>query len=132
MILLDTHYWIWWMSKSPRISEEEITVLDACSKDGRLFLSVISVWELEMLERKGRFRLNTDFNEWIENALDERVVKVMSLDYKIVLEQRDLPESFHADPADRLISATAMLSGFQLATKNQKIIDSGVCKIWNE
>ena len=130
MILLDTHYWIWWMSKSPKISEEEVDIFDAFSREGKLFISIISVWELEILERKGRFSLNIDFNEWIKKALDPRLIKVIPLDSTTIISQRKLPESFHADPADRLITTSALLNNFQLATKDKKIIDSGACKIW--
>ena len=55
-ILLDTHYWIWLQTGA----REQFTVtllktIENAAAQGRLLLSVISVWELGMLETKAAF-----------------------------------------------------------------------------
>ena len=42
-----------------------------------------------------------------------------------------LPQSFHGDPADRLIVATAHTHGLPLATRVCAIQASGVIPIWD-
>ncbi len=37
-------------------------------------------------------------------------------------EAYSLPESFHADPADRIITATARLKNYTLLTADRKIL----------
>ena len=48
----------------------------------------------------------------------------------VVLALDHLPQSFHGDPADRLIVATALTHGMPLATQDSAIQASGVIPIW--
>jgi PIN domain nuclease of toxin-antitoxin system len=56
-VLLDTHVWVWWLTPKPPLSTRERTALDALADRRQLFLSAISVWEAQMLHRKGRLEL---------------------------------------------------------------------------
>ncbi len=47
---------------------------------------------------------------------------------RLALDQ--LPRSFHGDPADRLIVATALSHGLLLATHDRTIQASGVIPLW--
>ena len=38
-------------------------------------------------------------------------------------EAYSLPDSFHADPADRIIAATARLENYTILTADKKILD---------
>jgi PIN domain nuclease of toxin-antitoxin system len=131
MVLLDTHIWLWWLLGDGSLSSEERKALHVLASDGKLAISWVSVWETELLERKGRVSLFPDFQTWIEQATQPDVVTVLTADTDVVIAQRKLPEIFHTDPADRLIAATSILSGFPLATHDRKIIESGECEIWN-
>ncbi len=130
MILLDTHIWLWWLWGSDRLSAREKRLLDSLSEKGKLAVSIISLWELEILERKGKIRLTIDFEDFIRKSTHSSIIRLVPLDVPIIIKQRLLPDSFHSDPADRLIAATALYTGFPLATKDQKIINSGVCDLW--
>lgn len=130
MILLDTHIWLWWLLDEKNLSGIEKQELDLLASDNLISVSWVSVWETEMLERKNRIKLLPDFEAWMKFATRPEVSKVLPADIEVVLAQRRLPESFHGDPADRLIAATAILSGYPLATHDQRIRKSGVCKIW--
>lgn len=130
MILLDTHIWLWWLLDEENLSGPEKQELDLLASDNLISVSWVSVWETEMLERKNRIKLLPDFESWMKFATRPDVSKVLPADIEVVLAQRKLPESFHGDPADRLIAATSILSGYPLATHDQRIRKSGVCKIW--
>ncbi|PWN07050.1 type II toxin-antitoxin system VapC family toxin [Rhodohalobacter mucosus] len=130
MILLDTHIWLWWLLGDVNLSEKERKVIDQKASTGELAISWVSVWEAEMLERKGRITLNPGFSEWIRAALATRAATLLIADTDVVIAQRELPDSFHTDPADRLIVATSILSGYPLATHDTRIADSGACNIW--
>ncbi len=41
------------------------------------------------------------------------------------MESVQLPGSFHADPADRMIVATARIAGAMLVTRDRRILDYG-------
>src|SRR6056297_2515709 len=118
MIILDTHIWLWWLLGDGNLSSDERDTLDLKASFQELTVSWVSIWETEMLERKGRIKLSPDFSSWISVAID------------LVIAQRQLPESFHGDPADRLITATSILSGYPLATHDKRIRSAGCCEIW--
>jgi PIN domain nuclease of toxin-antitoxin system len=48
---------------------------------------------------------------------------------QIVALAARLPASFPKDPADRVITATAMLEGIPLVTADQRIRDAGIVEI---
>jgi len=116
-LLLDTHVWIWWLLGSERLSPPERRSLDQGAAAGACHLSAMSLWEAQMLHSKGRLTLDRPFAAWLRQASAAGVVAV-------------LPQSFHGDPADRLIVATALVHGLPLATHDGAIQASGVIPIW--
>ena len=130
MIILDTHIWLWWLLGDGNLSPDERGALDLKASHGELTVSWVSIWETEMLERKGRIKLSPDFSSWISAAADTQIARVLPVDIDLVVAQRQLPESFHGDPADRLITATSILSGYPLATHDKRIRSAGCCDIW--
>ena len=83
-----------------------------------------------MLHSRKRFEIPLPFAEWLTRATDAQVVSVLPLDREVVIALDALPTSFHGDPADRLVVATARAHGFQLATRDAAIRKSRVVKIW--
>ena len=49
-------------------------------------------------------------------------VRFAAVDNTISLRSVSLPRVFHADPADRITTATAMTMGIPLVTRNDKIL----------
>ena len=132
MILLDTHIWLWWLLNDGNLSKKERDELSRLAVKNRIAISWVTIWETEMLERKGRIELQPNFSSWIAFATRPEVSVVLPADVEVVLAQRKLPELFHGDPADRLITATAMLSGYPLATHDNRIRTSKACEIWKD
>ncbi|MBD2549610.1 type II toxin-antitoxin system VapC family toxin [Microcystis elabens FACHB-917] len=129
-VLLDTHIWIWWLLGSDRLSPPEQHSLDQLAAAGGCHLSAMSLWEAQMLHSKGRLTLDRPFAAWLRQACAPGVVAVLPLDVDVVLALDQLPQSFHGDPADRLIVATALAHGLPLATHDSAIQASGVIPIW--
>jgi PIN domain nuclease of toxin-antitoxin system len=98
----------------------EKAIADAAAA-GNLLLSVISVWELGLLESKGRVELSTPCEQWVRDALAIPGLSVAPLTPEIALASSRLPEPFHGDPADRIIVATARALGARLVTRDSKI-----------
>ena len=130
MVLLDTHIWLWWLLGDGDLSSKEREVLEQLAASNMLAISWVTIWETEMLERKGRIQLLPDFQTWVRLATQPEIITLLSADTEVVLAQRQLPDSFHGDPADRLITATSILSGYELATHDQRIVESEACSIW--
>jgi PIN domain nuclease of toxin-antitoxin system len=58
------------------------------------------------------------------------MLTVLPLNADTVIAANDLPASFHGDPADRMIVATARVHDMSLATHDDAIKKSKLVKIW--
>ena len=108
----------------------ERVALDAQASKHDIFLPAISLWEAQVLHHKRRLHLPIAFPEWLSRATDERMISVLPLSVEVVLALDGLPSSFHGDPADRLIVATARAHAMPLATRDRAIRGSRTAKLW--
>ena len=121
-LLLDTHYWIWLQSDTERIAPSTRKVIEAAAAGGSLLLSVISVWEVGMLDEKGRIRLDRPCEQWVDEALATPGLSLAPLTPQIALAASRLPGDFHGDPADRIILATARHLSARITTRDRQIL----------
>ena len=75
-----------------------------------------------MLHEKGRMILLRDIGSWRRELLGQGLIEI-PVDGDIGIRANALPD-FHADPADRIIVATA-LGGHQLVTADERILSWG-------
>ena len=83
-------------------------------------MSAISFWEMEMLRAKGRIGYPDDVSKWRLEQLGQGLIEI-PVDGEICIRANALA-NFHADPADRIIVATAM-NCHQLVTADRRILD---------
>ena len=121
-ILLDTHVWVWLMLGDKRIGRATRGMLEKAVPDGRLLVSVISAWEVAMLEVKGRLTLASDCETWVRDALAAPGIRLTDLTPHIAISSTRLPGAFHGDPADRILVATARELEAVLLTADQGIL----------
>jgi len=119
--LLDTHVWIWWVSNPENLSETARRRIEQSMKNETLLISSISAWEVAMLKLKGRLELTLDVADWIAKSEALPFVKFAPVTNSIAVRAVQLPGTLHADPADRIIAATAMINGSVLVTKDEKL-----------
>jgi len=129
-ILLDTHIWLWWLLGDTRLSPKEAQVLDELPPEQRPALCVISLWEVAMLVELGRVQLDLSLKDFLQRACSPETVRLIPLSADVVVEMNTLPSSFHRDPADRLIVASARVEGLALATHDRKIREADLVPIW--
>ena len=130
IVLLDTHMWVWWLTPRSPLARRDRGALDALATSGGLRIAAISLWEAQMLHRKGRLEVPCSFADWLEQAADERAVRVLPLDTQVVLALDALPKTFHGDPADRLIVATAKAHSLPIATRDTAIRRTRIVPLW--
>lgn len=123
--LLDTHIWLWFSLCNTSLSNTLIEKINHTLQEGSVFISAISLWELAMLEQKKRIILTTPCLEWINRNLQETHISVLPITPEIAVDSCQLPDSFHGDPADRMIIATARIEGIPLASKDNAILQYG-------
>ena len=129
MIVLDTHAWLWWR-------ELEGTGLPAATRRSidsaeRIGIAAISCFEVAVLARRGRVRLNYGVIEWIERSLALPRVEMIPLTPAIATRAGSLGDEFPGDPADRMIVASALAFDAALVSKDERIKRSGIVQtIW--
>lgn len=128
--LLDTHIWLWWLLGDDRLGSEQVAALDALPMDNRPFLCDISLWEVALLVARGRLELECPLAEFLQSAASPATVRVLPITADTVVAMNALPESFHRDPADRLIVATARARGLEVASLDARVLGSGLVKSW--
>jgi len=122
--------WLWWLLGSDRLPTRERHALDRLASRAQLRLAAVSLWEAQMLYAKRRLVLDRPFDVWIREAASAAVIEIAPLDVEIVIALDGLPASFHGDPADRLIVATARAHRIPLATHDRVIRRSRTAMIW--
>ena len=125
-LLLDTHVWIWVMEGAAReVADSARRAVEEAAERNRVLVSAISVWEVAMLEAKGRIRFSLQLAEWVRRALNAPGVHLTGLTPEVAIESTRLPPPVHGDPADRILIATALKSGATLVTRDHAIVDYG-------
>jgi PIN domain nuclease of toxin-antitoxin system len=128
-VLLDTHVLLFWLGRDPRLTAEQANAIEGAAPDAPLLVSDISLWEIATLTALGRIRLRRPLRDWLESAVAPPLVRRISISPAVAAEVADLPSTFHRDPADRIIVATARTAGARVATSDRRIIDSGLVEI---
>ena len=122
VILLDTHVLIWLDEASPRLGVSAVEKIDQAFHSGEAMVSVISFWEVGMLVRKGRIRMDMDLAVWRKDFLEQGLIEVpVTGDISIRAAGFD---DFHGDPADRLIASTAVQNTASLLTADERLLNS--------
>jgi len=120
-ILLDTCAALWVVADE--ISDAAAQAL-AESRDGNLpvYISPITAWEIGLLARKGRFKSLYAPERWFERLMSTPNTALAALTPKVLIESSFLPGEIHADPADRIIAATAREYGYTVMTRDQALL----------
>ncbi len=116
-VLLDTHAVLWWQAESPQLSGKARRRIEGAAV--RL-VSPVTFWEIAMLIEKGRVRLDRPTTAWVNDFLSTDRVAVADLSPAAAVTAGELA-SFHGDPADRMIVASAMTAGIPLVTKDSSV-----------
>jgi PIN domain nuclease of toxin-antitoxin system len=120
-LLFDTHVWVWWNAVPEKIPE---SIRDAVGEsDGPIHLSAISVWEVAKFVEKGRLTLGIDVDSWVARSLEVPGFRLEPLSPAIAIAGTRLPGTFHNDPADQIIAATARDVGSTLVTADHRLLD---------
>jgi PIN domain nuclease of toxin-antitoxin system len=123
LILLDTHIWVWHINGDPRLKKPGfLRLIAAGASRGRIRVSIISVWEVAMLEAKKRLSFQTNCLEWIRAALQAPGLGLEPFTPEIAVDSTRLPGKFNGDPADRILAATARRLGATLITKDAEML----------
>lgn len=120
MIVLDTHIWVWWVHDDSRLPSTLRAYLNV--QETGIGVSAISCWEVAKLVELQRITLSRPVGEWLDVALAYRGVQLLAFTPRIAIESTQLPGTFHRDPADQIIVATARVFNCALLTLDSKML----------
>ena len=123
MIVLDTHVWVWYIDSPDVLSSSALHIIDKSLKKNSINISSISSWEIYMLEKKGRLKFKIPVDLWIQKCERLSYFRFIPVDNDIAKLAVSLPGTFHSDPADRIIIATANSLAATLLTKDPRILN---------
>lgn len=122
LILLDTHALIWLMFGDQKMGlSARDAVRMACGENATI-ISAITPWEIGLLVSKARVDLFRDVLAWVRDAISLPGVRLVPLDPEIAIASTRLPFEMHADPADRILVATARHLGATLVTADGPLL----------
>lgn len=122
MIVIDTHIWYWWVHTPEFLTRPQMEAIDAHATDV-IGVSAISCWEIAKRVQYGRMQLSRPVGRWLALALRFPGVHLLPLTPEIAVASTELPGTFHRDPADQIIVATARIHRCPLVTADGKILD---------
>ena len=114
-VLLDTHTFIWWDSQAEQLSTEIVEFL--LQPDTVKFVSVVSLWEIQIKSQLGKLSLNQPL-EKIYRSQSENGISFLTVNPAHVFRLGILP-LHHKDPFDRLLIAQAMTEGLTILTRDK-------------
>ena len=133
MIVLDTHAWVWWLSRPDYLPDPARAAIGGSLDEGvPLCVSAVSVWEVALLVERGRLEMTMDVADWVARAESAPEIRLVAVDARIGVRAVRLANFPHRDPADRMIIATALHLGAAVVTADRRLRNyASVATIWD-
>lgn len=119
-LLLDTHVLVWAESLPDRLGPETRTLL--LDPTHTLLVSPITTLELSRLISLSRLNLRKSLGDWLTDARKHLAFEDALLSHPAAIDSYELPGTFHKDPADRMLVATARELNCPLVTADDLIL----------
>jgi len=116
MLLFDTHAFVWLASTPKELSSPARRAIR--DHADRLYFSSISALEIAILVKRQRLTLPMQPAEFIERALKHHGIHEIPVDRNVAIVSTALPD-IHNDPFDRIIVATAQISGLAIVSRDR-------------
>jgi PIN domain nuclease of toxin-antitoxin system len=109
-LLLDSHAFIWWIDDDTRLGPKARLAIESAAK---VFVSVISVWELGIKQAAGKLEINTD----LAKAAQESGFEILDCQLAHAQLALTLPPH-HKDPFDRMLLAQATIERLKIKSQD--------------
>jgi PIN domain nuclease of toxin-antitoxin system len=120
VILVDTHVVVWLAFDQAQLSKNARAAINDARQNGEgLAICDITLLELATLTNKGRIRLDISLESFLREV-ETRFI-ILPISGRACVRALGLPAAYPADPADRIIAATALVEGLPLLTADRAI-----------
>lgn len=125
-LLLDTHAFIW-MDRQP--DKLPARTYEACrNADNNLFLSVVSVWEMQIKVSLGKLQFSRPLRHVVEEQCANGVM-ILPVKPSHLWKLSELP-TLHNDPFDRLLIAQSLDEDLHLISNDAAVRSYPVELFW--
>jgi PIN domain nuclease of toxin-antitoxin system len=125
-LLLDTHTFIWWISKPNQLPANVLALLD--NEANIPVISVVNIWEIQIKNAAGKMDVNLPLEE-IVTVYRENDIAILPILPEYVLRLSHLPK-LHHDPFDRILVAQALVENITILSKDSMIKQFPVNVVW--
>jgi PIN domain nuclease of toxin-antitoxin system len=125
-ILLDTHTFIWYIEGNPKLTEKAREALEMSAD--KVYLSIISLWEISIKTGKNQLTLQNQFDDLLE-VLDSLQIEILSITFADTKIYRNLP-LYHRDPFDRMIISQAISNNLTIIGCDQSFNNYPIQILW--
>ncbi|MEH2361344.1 type II toxin-antitoxin system VapC family toxin [Nostoc sp.] len=125
--LLDTHTLIWWSIDPVKLSQQVINLLD--DQSNTLFLSIISVWEIQIKLQIGKLTLKMPLSELIKDQQEINDLQLLPIELTHIYALTNLP-NHHRDPFDRLLIAQATVEQVPIVSIDSAFDGYPIQRLW--
>ena len=126
-ILLDSHTLIWFSQNSPQLSSSAIEILE--DRNNLLFLSLVSVWEIQIKVQLGKLNLDISLSEIVKDQTKINDVQILPMKLSHIWTL-DTLLYYHKDPFDRLLISQAITENLIILGVDSVFDSYPVEKIW--
>jgi PIN domain nuclease of toxin-antitoxin system len=128
-VLADTHAVIWSLFDPTKLSPSAFKALTAASHSGRLFISAITLVEVNYLSSKKNFPYSGVFPRLVALAADpNEPLEVLPLTLDVAVAMDQVPRAEVPDMPDRIVAATAVAHKMPLVSADADIQASASLK----
>jgi PIN domain nuclease of toxin-antitoxin system len=127
VIVLDTCVFIWLGLEQEKLTSNAMSAI----RSNRSAISDITFLEIGYLVRKNRLKISCTASDFANLVVEAHDIKVISITPEIVETALSFPENVNNDPADRIISATAVINECRLVTSDRNLLKvEQISTIW--
>jgi PIN domain nuclease of toxin-antitoxin system len=121
-VLADTHCIVWFLFDTPRLTPAADAALTSASQSGKVYISTITLVELNYLSGKTTFPYSGVLPRLIALAADpNEALEVLPLTLEVAQAMDQVPRREIADMPDRIVAATAVAHKLPLVSADADI-----------
>ncbi|NER90841.1 type II toxin-antitoxin system VapC family toxin [Moorena sp. SIO3A2] len=126
-LLLDTHTFIWLTVSQRKLSEQVKSLL--ADRQNELFLSLVSVWEMQIKLQLNKLSFNFPLAEVLERQQQTNDLYFLPIELDHIYALANLPLQ-HRDPFDRLLIAQAVVEQIPLLSIDSVFDGYPIQRLW--
>lgn len=126
-VLIDTHVFIWLDTQPEKLSKKALEICQ--DTDNQLYLSMASVWEMQIKVQLGKLDLKVPLADMIKVQQQDNDLQVLNITLEHVYQLQKLP-FHHNDPFDRMIIAQSFLENMPVISVDGVFRQYDVSVLW--